>query len=497
MPLKSTIAACAGAAVAALCLSAEPTEAVGVLAKMQGATDAGHSCDDACVRELFQLQQKQHTDKSSKSSKKLHGAAPTRGADEPLILTDLLKNGTAISDIQEQSKVSPQIGNHTSYSGFFTTDSSPEADNNMFFWYLPSQNGDASAPTLIWLQGGPGGSSLFGMFVEMGPFNVDADFNLIANPYTWNDKYNMLFIDNPVGAGFSYTGTGKGYVTNQDEVADNLYSLLQQFYQVFPDVLKTDLYVTGESYGGHYVPSISYKIHQENAAIAAGTAEESTDYGAPVTIPLKGLAVGDGWIDPVVQITGYPDMMFNLGKRAYLVPRQWRHRCLHVSPSLTGCVFACLCCCLTCSTYSTPGLADQKQQAVIQDYCDRAVSFIQEGEMLDAFNVWDEMLNGDVYPYVARANPHSTFAGCPCALTPPLSASLQVPQLLPQHHRKQRLRQHPPHQRARSLGPLRRLPQLGRHPLRHPRRRRPVRRQCQRLRAQLARGLPPDHGAAP
>ena len=54
--------------------------------------------------------------------------------------------------------------------------------------YLPAQNGNESAPLLIWLQGGPGGSSLFGMFCEMGPFNVDAKFHLYPNEFTWNDK---------------------------------------------------------------------------------------------------------------------------------------------------------------------------------------------------------------------------------------------------------------------------------------------------------------------
>lgn len=74
-------------------------------------------------------------------------------------------------------------------------------------------------------------------------------------------------------------------------------------------------------------------------------------------IPLKGVAIGDGWIDPVKQMEGYPAQMFNLG------------------------------------------LADANQRQVIQDYCDQAIAFINKGEMLKAFNVWDEMLNGDVFPY--------------------------------------------------------------------------------------------------
>lgn len=164
-------------------------------------------------------------------------------------------------------------------------------------------------------------------------------------PSTWNKDYAMLFIDNPVGAGFSNTASSKGYVNNETEVADNLYSMLDQFYKVFPEDLKRDLYVTGESYGGHYVPAIAERIHSENKN------------GASIQIPLRGVAIGDGWIDPVVQMTGYPAQMFNLG------------------------------------------LADAQQRAVIQSYCDQAVQYIKSGQMLKAFTVWDEMLNGDVFPY--------------------------------------------------------------------------------------------------
>lgn len=58
--------------------------------------------------------------------------------------------------------------------------------------------------------GGPGGASTFGLFSEIGPFSVNKNMELEERDTTWNTKYSLLFIDNPVGAGFSYTGTGKG-----------------------------------------------------------------------------------------------------------------------------------------------------------------------------------------------------------------------------------------------------------------------------------------------
>jgi vitellogenic carboxypeptidase-like protein len=149
-----------------------------------------------------------------------------------------------------------------------------------------------------------------------------------------------------VGAGFSFTDEKSGYCTNsKDCVGDNLVSLMVQFYKIFPAVRSSDLYITGESYGGHYVPAFGAKIVEHNAD------------PSNTPIPLKGVAIGDGWIDPVNMIPGYPGLMKNLA------------------------------------------LATDAEVAVIQDYCDRSVSFIKQGKMTDAFNVWDEMLNGDIYPY--------------------------------------------------------------------------------------------------
>jgi vitellogenic carboxypeptidase-like protein len=215
----------------------------------------------------------------------------------------------------------------------------------MFLWYFPAQNGNTKAPLLIWLQGGPGGSSLFGLFAENGPMDLTSDLQPIARPSTWNAEYSMLFIDNPVGAGYSYTGTGNGYCKDETCVANNLYSLLTQFYQVFTEEIPNPLFVTGESYAGHYVPAISYKIHKMN------------QNNPTIFINLKGLAIGDGWIDPVNMVPAYPDLIFNIG------------------------------------------MADEREKRVLQEYSDRTVEAILDQNWQEAFEVWDEMINGDIYPY--------------------------------------------------------------------------------------------------
>jgi len=264
------------------------------------------------------------------------------GADvgEPLLISRV-REASGAAFARDAAKVT-SIGPNTSYAGFYEVNKTTE--NNLFTWYFPAQNGNKDAPLLIWLQGGPGGSSLFGLFSENGPFYLTKELEIMARDTTWNSDYGMLFIDNPVGAGFSYTGTGQGWATNSKvDVARDLFNCLTEFYKTFPDQAKVDLYITGESFAGHYIPAFGAYIHEQNANGAA--------------VPLKGVSIGDGWTDPILQMTATPALMFNLG------------------------------------------LADANQVKVLQDYSKRTEDAIHQGDYKKAFDVWDEMLNGDVYPY--------------------------------------------------------------------------------------------------
>jgi vitellogenic carboxypeptidase-like protein len=175
-----------------------------------------------------------------------------------------------------------------SFSGYLTVNK--EYNSNMFFWFFPAQNGNTSAPVLLWLQGGPGATSLFGLFSENGPIQVNDDGSLTERPINWNSLYNLLYIDNPVGTGYSFTSNDQGYTRSQDDVARDLYSALTQFFQIYTDYAFSPFYVTGESYAGKYVPSIGYKIHVENQ-----------DPQTKVRINLVGLSMGNGWTDPYRQ----------------------------------------------------------------------------------------------------------------------------------------------------------------------------------------------------
>ncbi|CAI9535784.1 unnamed protein product [Staurois parvus] len=147
---------------------------------------------------------------------------------------------------------------------------------HLHYWFVESQKNPSSSPLVLWMNGGPGCSSLDGLLTEHGPFLIQPDgVSLEYNSYSWNKIANVLYLEAPAGVGFSYSDD-KNYKTNDTEVAHNNYLALKKFYTLFPEYSANDLYITGESYGGVYVPSLAVQVSQDS------------------TINLKGIAVGNG-----------------------------------------------------------------------------------------------------------------------------------------------------------------------------------------------------------
>ncbi|KAI8441867.1 hypothetical protein MSG28_005551 [Choristoneura fumiferana] len=209
-------------------------------------------------------------------------------AGKPLFLTPFLKQGL-IELAQNLSRVSiTEYMGFTSHSGFFTID--PEINSNLFFWYFPPFNKDPNAPVTLWLQGGPGGSSLFGLFTELGPLTADKE-GIRRRKIHWALNSHLIFIDNPVGTGFSFTNNESGYCTDEKCVAVGLYNCLQQFFTLFPKLRNNEFFITGESYAGKYIPALGMEIHKR---------KDTYDGGAPIN--LSGMAIGNGYCDPVNQL---------------------------------------------------------------------------------------------------------------------------------------------------------------------------------------------------
>ncbi|CAH0405029.1 unnamed protein product [Chilo suppressalis] len=206
-------------------------------------------------------------------------------AGSPVLLTPFLEQNK-LEEAREAAKVESDylLPDMDSYAGYLTVNK--EYNANLWFWYFPvSDKSVEETPWILWLQGGPGASSLYGLFTEIGPFVVTKDHTLEEIKYSWGKNHSLLFIDNPVGTGFSFTDDDRGFATNQTTIGENLYTALQQFLTMFPELRKAPLVIAGESYAGKHIPSLGVQIlwHREE--------------NDPIN--LQGLAIGNGFIDPL------------------------------------------------------------------------------------------------------------------------------------------------------------------------------------------------------
>ncbi|KPM02169.1 serine carboxypeptidase CPVL-like protein [Sarcoptes scabiei] len=256
---------------------------------------------------------------------------------KPLFLTPYIERG----DYWEGRVASEVTNLHVdveSYSGFITVNKT--YDSNMFFWFFQPYVKRSNNPLLVWLQGGPGGSSLFGLFVENGPLMINSHLNVSLRPWSWNIEFAVIYIDNPVGTGFSFTKDERGYATNEVEVADNLYEFMRQFLLLFPEYRNKKLFLTGESYAGKYVPAFGYKIHTMG--------HQARKDG----MNLQGLAIGDGFSDPRNMIDYGPFL------------------------------------------YQT-GLIDEEQLSYFQAQTKEAQKLIDDNQFAEAAAIFDQLLDGD------------------------------------------------------------------------------------------------------
>lgn len=133
------------------------------------------------------------------------------------------------------------------------------------FWWLYETTAKVSniteKPLVIWLQGGPGASSSgYGNFEEIGPLDVD----LNPRNHTWVKDVNLLFIDNPVGTGFSYTESNKALTKTNKQIAEDLLTCILGFYKKHPQFRHVPLYVASESYGGKMAVDFAIEVDEVN-----------------------------------------------------------------------------------------------------------------------------------------------------------------------------------------------------------------------------------------
>ncbi|KAJ8748829.1 hypothetical protein K2173_011387 [Erythroxylum novogranatense] len=189
----------------------------------------------------------------------------------------------------------PNVG-FSQYGGYVTVDKS--AGRALYYYFAEAQTSKESLPLLLWLNGGPGCSSLaYGAMQELGPFRVHSDGKtLYKNKFAWNYAANVLFLESPAGVGFSYSNRSSDYDKSGDkQTAEDNYVFLRNWLERFPEYKDREFYISGESYAGHYVPQLAYTVlyHNKKANKAI--------------INLKGILIGNPVINDETDTIGVYD----------------------------------------------------------------------------------------------------------------------------------------------------------------------------------------------
>lgn len=162
------------------------------------------------------------------------------------------------------------------YSGYLNAD---DKQNRFWhYWFVESQSNPDKDPLVLWLNGGPGCSSLLGLLTENGPYSVSNDGQVQMNPYSWNKRANVVYMESPAGVGFSYAADGD-ITADDDTTAKQNHAALRSFLRKFPSLANRPLYLTGESYGGVYLPTLASLVDDDKE------------------LNLKGVAIGNGYLD--------------------------------------------------------------------------------------------------------------------------------------------------------------------------------------------------------
>lgn len=176
-----------------------------------------------------------------------------------------------------------------------------EHDSNLFFWHFANRHIANKQRTVIWLNGGPGCSSEDGALMEIGPYRVKDKEHLEFNPGSWHEFANLLFVDNPVGTGFSYVNTDS-FTHELTDMSSQFITFLEKFFELFPEYARDDIYIAGESYAGQHIPYISRAILDRNKSKSKDEAWV-----------LKGMLIGNGWVSPLEQYMSYLPFAYKKG----------------------------------------------------------------------------------------------------------------------------------------------------------------------------------------
>ncbi|XP_077497461.1 vitellogenic carboxypeptidase-like [Amblyomma americanum] len=179
------------------------------------------------------------------------------------------------------------------HSGYITV----RNKSHLFFLLLKApESVFEKAPLILWLQGGPGRSGLFGQFLENGPLGLDATGRLYNRSCAFQRDASVLYVDYPAGGGFSIIEDPSVLSRSLKDVTDDLQNFLTQFYMLFKEFESRDVYFAGESYGAR-------------AAVALANRTQESGKKCP-----SGLVLSAGFLTPLEEsILKSPNFLYQLG----------------------------------------------------------------------------------------------------------------------------------------------------------------------------------------
>jgi len=184
------------------------------------------------------------------------------------------------------------------YAGYVAVNE--RSDRALFYYFVEAETDPHLKPLVLWLNGGPGCSSFgVGALSENGPFYPKAG-KLIRNSCSWNKEANMLYLESPAGVGFSYSNDPSYYMGANDTktAVDNLL-FLHGWFNKFPEYKTRELYLTGESYAGHYIPQLAELIVEENRK--------------KKIFNLKGISIGNPLLDFITDLNARAEFLWSHG----------------------------------------------------------------------------------------------------------------------------------------------------------------------------------------
>jgi serine carboxypeptidase-like clade 1 len=162
------------------------------------------------------------------------------------------------------------------YSGYIPTGTISKSAGQLHYWFIESTSNPSTDPVVLWLNGGPGSSSLIGLLTENGQIVTNDDSltqkvngipQVFTNPYSWTASANVLYLESPKGVGFSYcegATRSSDCVNTDDSTAQDAYEFLVNFFNGFPEYKANKFYITGESYAGVYIPMLMDQISSDS-----------------------------------------------------------------------------------------------------------------------------------------------------------------------------------------------------------------------------------------